>query len=161
MNRTTQRAALAARFDDLQSEAVATLMQCDDACWLRTTAAEGWTVAATAHHLANVQRAFVAIVEKLAAGMTYTPASSMEQIHRSNAEHAREFADADRQETLALLESSGAAMSALLHGFDDDGLARPAGTFGGNQLSVAQFVEYVVIGHAREHLDSIQQTIDG
>ncbi|MEZ4571769.1 MAG: hypothetical protein R2849_15830 [Thermomicrobiales bacterium] len=40
--------------------------------WQQTTLAENWTVAATAHHLAAVQQAFVGIVEQFAAANTYS-----------------------------------------------------------------------------------------
>lgn len=158
---TTQAQQIAAQFDELQAQAVKTISGATDEQWQQVTAAEGWTVAATAHHLAIVQRAFIGMVEKLAAGQTYSPKLDIETIHAENAEHAREYAEADRAETLDILKSSGADMAKLLHGFNDGDLERDAGTFGGNKLSVAQVLEYVVIGHAREHLTSIQNTIGG
>lgn len=148
-------------FESLQAQTVSTISGCTDEQWQRTTIAEGWTVAATAHHLAIVQQAFVGIVEQLAAGETYTPNVDMEQIHESNAKHARDYAQADRDETLEVFETSGADMVKLIRAFDDEALGRVAGSFGGNDLTVAQFIEYVVIGHAREHATSIQDTVDG
>lgn len=160
MTARTSTADLAGTFEALQAEALAIIVDCSDDQWQQTTSAEGWTVAATAHHMAIVQRGFVGIVEQLAAGETYTPAIDMEQIHKSNAEHAREYAEADREETLEILESSGAEMAKLIRSFDGDDLDRTAGTFGGNDLTVAQFIEYVVIGHCREHLTSVRETIN-
>lgn len=159
MTATTRAAELAAEFGDLQNLAVATVSGADHDQWQQTTEAEGWTVAATAHHLAIVQRGFVGMIEKLAGGETYSPTIDMEAIHKSNAEHAREYAAADRAETLDILESSGADMARLIRSIDDGQLERIAGTFGGNELTVAQVIEYVVIGHLREHSTSIQKTI--
>lgn len=101
------------------------------------------------------------MVEKLASGETYSPTTGVGSIHEENARHAREYAAADKDETLEILEASGAAMTGLLQRFDDEQLDRHAGTFGGNELTVAQVIEYVVVGHAREHLTSIQNTIAG
>lgn len=120
---------------------------------------EGWTVAATAHHIAVVQRAFVRLVTTLATGQTYSPSSSMDEIDRGNARHAEEYAAVGKPETLALLRTSGDAIARLLHGLGDEQFDRSAGTFGGRELRVAQVVEYVVIGHARYHLASIQATL--
>lgn len=161
MSVTTRAAELAASFERLNNDVIGLVNGCDDEQWQRTTTAEGWTVAATAHHLAIVQRAFVGIVEVLAAGKTYTPAIDMDAIHKSNAEHAVEFAAADKSETLEILQSSGDDMAALIRGFDDAGLDRIAGSFGGNDMTVAQFIEYVVIGHNREHGDSVREAIAG
>lgn len=160
MTATTGAAELPGTFESLQAEAVSLISGCSDDQWQRTTAAEGWTVAATGHHLAIVQRGFVGMVEKLAGNEAYTPTIDMEAIHKSNAEHAREYTAADRAETLDILESSGADMARLIRSIDDEQLEGIAGTFGGNELTVAQVIEYVVIGHAREHLTSIQETID-
>ncbi len=160
MTTTTRSTELVNEYEELQSAAVETLLACTDVEWRLTTRAEGWTVAATAHHMAIVQRAFVRMVEMFAAGETYTPSGDMDRIHASNADHAREYAGADKIDTLQILESSGAEMAALMRGLDDGDLARSAGTFGGNDLTVAQVLDYVVIGHLGEHLASIQETID-
>lgn len=159
MTTTSSAADLAKTFDALQEEAAALVAGCSEQQWQQTTLAENWTVAATAHHLAAVQQAFVGIVEQFAASNTYSPNMDMDDVHRSNAEHAREFAAADRDETLGILESSGAEMGALIRGLDDEDLDRLGGTFGDNDLTVGQFIEYVVIGHAREHTTSMQQTL--
>ena len=159
MTVTTRAAELAANFERLNNDAIGLVTGCTDEQWRRTTHAEGWTVAATAHHLAIVQRAFIGMVARLAAGETYTPTMSMDEIHRGNAEHAAEFAEADRPETLEILHSSGAQMASRIRSIDDAGLDRIAGTFGGNELTVAQVIEYVVIGHAREHVTSIKETL--
>ena len=83
----------------------------------------------------------------------------MEAVHRSNAQHARDFAAVGKPETLDALRAHGAAIAELLRSLGDDHLDRTAGVFGGRELSVAQVVERIVIGHAREHLASIRATI--
>ncbi len=161
MTVSTRSSELTTTFERGNAEALALLSGCTEEQWRRTTPAEGWTVAATAHHLATVQRAFVGIVEKFAAGETYSPTINMEEIHRSNAAHASEFAEADRIETLDILRSSGVDMALLIASFDDPGLDSVAGDFGGNEMTVARFIEYVVIGHVQEHATSIRNTLAG
>ncbi len=159
MTVTATPAELAEEFERGNSALVDGIEGCSPDQWQRTTEAEGWTVAATAHHLAVVQQAFAGIVELFADGKTYTTDIEMEQVHKSNAEHAVEFADADRQETLGILRASGANLGALIGGFDAADLTRPAGAFGGNEMTVGEFIQLVVIGHAREHADSIHATL--
>jgi hypothetical protein len=45
--------ALARQFEAKTAEATAVLEKLSDADWKKTTAAEKWTVAATAHHIAS------------------------------------------------------------------------------------------------------------
>ena len=161
MTVSTRSSDLATTFERGNAEAFALLNGCTEEQWQRTTIAEGWTVAATGHHLATVQQAFVGIVQKFAAGETYSPTISVEGIHRSNAKHVSEFADADKTGTLDILRSSGLDIARLIASFDDSGLDCVAGNFGGNEMTVARFIEYVVIGHVREHATSIQNTLAG
>jgi hypothetical protein len=112
-----------------------------------------------AHHVAVVHRDFAGLVAALAAGETRSPSSSMDDVHQSNAQHAREHAAVGQAETLDALRTNGPAIADLLRGLRDEQLDRTAGVFGGHELSVAQVVEWIVIGHAREHLASIRATL--
>lgn len=155
----TRTEALTARFQEINDGLVAALEGCTEEAWARPTSAEGWTVAAVAHHVAEVQGAFVHMVRTLADGATFSPGSSIDDVHESNARHAREHAAAGKPETLTLLKDNRAAIVELLHRLTDADLDRPAGIFGGHPLTVEQVVEYVVIGHAREHLESVRATL--
>jgi hypothetical protein len=159
MTTTTRTGQLTTQFTALNDELAGLVEACSDEQWRRTTASEGWTVAAVAHHAGEVQQAFTRIVERLARGETYSPQISMDQIHESNARHARDFAGVGKPEALDVLRASEAAMLRLLRALDDERLGAPAGDYGGNELSVEQVIEWVVIGHVREHLQSIQATI--
>ncbi len=159
MTETTRAEGLTAQFTALNDAAIATIAGCTAEGWRRITASEEWTVAAAAHHFASVQQGFVGLVTVLASGETFSPPPGMDDIDRSNAQHAAEYAAADRADTLALLRESGEAIAGLLSGLDDEGLDRIAGTFGGQELRVVQVIEYVVIGHARDHIASIQAAL--
>lgn len=111
-----------------------------------------------AHHSAEVNGAFAGLVARLGADETCSPKVSWDDIHRANAGHARANADVDRPTVLALLRERGGAVGRALRALGDDDLDRVAGTFGGNELTIAQVIEYVVIGHTAEHLARIRAT---
>ena len=150
---------LADRFEAVNDEIIAIVTGCTDAQWRQPCASEGWPVGVVAHHIAVVQGAFARMVETLAAGETFSPRSSMEEVHRSNALHARAHAAVGKPETLDALRTNGAAIAQRLRSLGDEHLDRTAGVFGGRELSVAQVVEWIVIGHAAEHLASLRATI--
>jgi uncharacterized protein YndB with AHSA1/START domain len=149
----------AAQFQAVNDDIIAIVDTCTDEQWRQACVNEGRSVGVVAHHVAVVHRDFTRIIEALAAGATHSPRSSMEDVDRGNARHARAHAAVGQAETLDVLRTNGAALTHLLRGLGDEHLDRVAGVFGGHELTVAQVVEWVVIGHAREHLASIRATI--
>ena len=156
MTTTTRIDQLVARFDAVNAGAIALVEACTDAQWRATCAAEGWPAAVVAHHIAVVHDEFMPLVRAFAGGETFSPGSSMDDVDRVNAHHAREFADVGRPETLDVLRVNGAALAQLLRAIPDDGLDRIAGTYGGREMTVAQVVEWIVIGHVQSHLASLR-----
>jgi uncharacterized damage-inducible protein DinB len=151
---------LNAQFRSLNDDVINAVEECTDEQWHSETAAENWTVAALAHHIATVNSGFAGMVERLAAGDTYTPNISMDKIHEENAKHAREYASVGKTVVLDELRSGGSAVVAALEKLNDEDLDRHAGLFGGNPLTVGQVFEYVVIGHTAEHCGSMKATLD-
>lgn len=156
MTTTMRGAQLAAEFAAGNAALIAAVTGCTEEQWRRVYASEGWPVAVVAHHLAIVQRGYVGLVTTLAAGETYSPRSSLDEVHRLNAQHAEEHATVGKPETLDLLRTSGDTITSLLQGLDDEQLDRIAGRFGDQELRVAQVVEQIVIGHAGVHRASIE-----
>lgn len=159
MATTTKIEQLIARFDAVNDDAIALVESCDDEQWRAGCAAECWSAAVVAHHIASVHDEFMPLARAFAAGQTFSPGSAMDQVDRINAEHARAFADVGRAETADALRTNGAALAALLRTIADDALDRTAGTYGGREMTVAQVLEWIVIGHAREHLNSLRATL--
>lgn len=149
----------AAQFETLNAEVIATVEACTEEEWRRPSVEEGRSVAVVAHHIAEVQQAFDRMLAALAAGETYTPTISAEEIEANNARHAVERAGVGKAETLALLQTHGPAIAATLRGLGDDDLDRHAGSFGGHDLDVETVVEWIVVGHTAEHLASIKATL--
>ncbi len=159
MSTTTRTTELAGRFEAVNADIITTVMECSDEQWRLPTKEDGRTVGVLAHHVGTVNGAFAGIIERLAAGDTYTPNVSMEEVHRSNAQHASEQAMTGRLETLDVLRSNGEAIMAALRRIDDATLDRVAGVFGGNEMTVNQVLEWVVIGHTADHLGTIRNTL--
>jgi hypothetical protein len=159
MPATTKIDDLIARFDAVNADAIALVETCPDARWRAICPAERWTAAVVAHHIAVVHDEFLPLVRAFAGGETFSPGSSMDDVDRTNAEHARAFAGVGRHETAEALRANGAALSVALRAIADDALRAIAGTYGGREMTVAQVIEWIVIGHAQSHLDSLRATI--
>ncbi len=159
MSTTTRTAALATEFEAINAEVIAAVSECSDEQWRQATTDDGRTVGVIAHHVGETNGAFAGIIERLAAGESYTPNVSMDEVHESNAKHARENATIGKLETLDVLRTNGEAILRALASIDDGTLDRVAGTFGGHEMTVNQVMEWVVIGHAAEHLGTIRNTL--
>lgn len=147
------------RFKAVNDEVIELVEDCSDEEWRMLSAGENWPLCVVAHHIAIVHSPFAGMVERFARGETYTPEINMDEIHRMNAEHAREYANVGKDEVLEKLRSGGAEVEAALDRISDEQMDNPAGVYGGNPLTVAQVIDYVVIGHAAEHLGSIKATL--
>jgi hypothetical protein len=86
------------------------------------------------------------------------PTITMEMIHEGNAKHAAQHANVTKAETLALLRQNGAAAVAAVRGFGDAELDRTV-TFPMGMLSLAQVVERILTGHAKDHHATIRKAI--
>lgn len=156
---TTRGEGYAARFEAVNDEVIALVEGCTDEQWRQRCLNEERTVGVVALHVAEVNGAFAGMVARLASGETYTPNVSWPEIHAANAQHASQNAGVEKAAALDGLRANGAAIARQLRGIADEGYDRFAGTYGGNDLTVAQVVEYVVVGHTAEHLESIRGTI--
>jgi Mycothiol maleylpyruvate isomerase N-terminal domain len=97
----TKGEAFAEQFESKVEEATALLEKLSDANWTKTTAAEKWTVAATAHHVASSYEPITQIIKTIAAGQTL-PHFTRQMLDEMNAQHAKEFAGCTKPETIAL-----------------------------------------------------------
>lgn len=120
--------------------------------WEAVTSEEGWTVAATVHHAALGNATVAEWIESARAGEPID--LTREEQDADNAQHAEQFAKADRVATLELLRTVGADTEALIRSLSADDLASavPFGPAGGAQVTVRQLTEGAS-GHLRSHLD--------
>src|SRR5262245_55866643 len=152
--------AFAKQFEAKVEEATALLEKLNDADWKKTTAAEKWTVAATAHHIASSYEPVTRIIKTIAAGQAL-PHFTRQMLDEMNAQHAKEFADCTKSETIALYKKGAAAAAAAVRGLSDAELARTGAVFTGMPpMSAAEMVKGALLGHIDEHFGNIREAVE-
>lgn len=156
----SQRAeALAAKFEQANNDVIAAVEGCSDGQWSATCQDEGWSVAATAHHIAGGYPLITGLAQAMAGG-TQFPALTAEQIDKRNAEHAQQFAGVSKDETLQMLREGGAAAAAAVRGLNDEQLDKKAVVLQGQpEMTTEQMLDAVLVGSATGHLASIRKAI--
>src|ERR1700730_6152415 len=153
--------AFAKQFEVKVEEATALLEKLSDADWKKTTAAETWSVAATAHHIARSYEPVTHIIKTIAAGQAL-PHFTPQMLDEMNAQHAEEFAGCTKPETIALHKKGAAAAAAAVRGLSDADLAKTGTVFTGMPpMSAEEMVKRALLGHVDEHFGSIRKTIGG
>lgn len=151
----TRAEQFAAQFEAANNALIDAIRGCSDEDWQKRSASEGWPVGVLAHHVAVSYAPIAGAVKTVADGGVLPPMSLQDQA-ATNAQHAEEYAHVTKQETLDALRRPSEDVAALVRGLSDEQLARTTTAFGGREMSVVQLVEYVVIGHPKQHLASIQ-----
>ena len=154
----SERAAdLAAKLESANAAVIAAFESCSDEQLGKTCESEGWPVTVAAHHVA-MSHASIAGLAQLIANGQQVPPITMDMINAGNAQHAKEFANVSREETLALLRKEGQAAVELVRGLSDEQLDRtaPMAFAGGAEWSAADVIERVLIGHPTQHGESIR-----
>ena len=151
--------AFAGQFEAKVEEATILLEKLTDADWKKTTAAEKWTVAVTAHHIASSYEPATRIIETIAAGRTL-PHFTRATLDEMNAQHAREFAGCTKAETIALLKKGVPAAAAVVRGLTDDQLAKSGTVFtDAPPMTAEQLITRGLIIHIDEHVGSIRKAV--
>ena len=151
--------ALAAKIDQANNDAVATIDGLSSDQWAATCADEGWSVAVTTHHIASGYTPLTGLVQAVANGADL-PALTMDMIDQGNIKHAEEFANCSKEETLEMLRSGGAAAAAAVRGLSDDQLDKSAVILAGApEMTTEQIIENLLIGSTTGHHASIQKSI--
>lgn len=114
---------LASKFEALNNDLITFVEGCSDDQWAKTTKEEGWSVGATAHHVAVGYAPITGLIQGLAAG-TQLPQITMEQIDQGNAQHAEQFAKVTNKETVELLRSGGEAAAKMVRSLNGEQLAK-------------------------------------
>ncbi|MFN8559216.1 MAG: DinB family protein [Dehalococcoidia bacterium] len=151
-----QAEALAARVEQVVTDVAAAAEGCSDAAWRATTSAEGWSVGTTVHHVAG-HLAAIGFIQGIVAGQP-APPLTMEMINAGNAQHAAEYPNPDRAETLALLRSAGASAAAAIRGLSDEQLSTMVAAPVAGQAPIAGLIEMILVHSSNEHLQSIKAT---
>ena len=148
--------ALASEFETANDELVKTLSGLSDEQWNKKCESETWPVGVTAHHIAASHQVVFGLVSLLASGGAM-PAISPGMLDGMNAQHAADFANVGRDETIQVAKTSGAQVASQLRAIPDEGLSNTADmpTMGG-KVSAEQMAQSILIGHVKVHLESIK-----
>jgi uncharacterized damage-inducible protein DinB len=150
---------LARQFEAKAQEATAVFEKLSDADWKKVTSAEKWSVAVTAHHIAQSHAGIAGLIKSVASGQ-HKPSMTMDDIHQGNAKHAQDFSGVTKAETLALHKKNAAEAAAIVRGLDDASLARSASALSGMPaMSAEQLAAGLLCGHIDEHVGSIKKTV--
>src|SRR5215475_1834088 len=153
--------ALAKQFEAKVAEATALLENLSDADWKKTTAAEKWTVAVAAHHIARSYEPVTHIIKTLAAGQAL-PHFTPQMLDEMNAQHAKEFASCSKGETIELLKKGAASTAAMLRSLSDAELAKSGTVFAGlPPMTAEDMAKRALLDHIDEHFGSIRKTVGG
>ncbi len=150
MEATTE--SLATQFEQANDEFIAAVEGFSAAEWVTHCPSEKCSVGVVAHHVAVGHSEIAELIKAAVAGQP--PPLTMEMVDQANAQHAAEHAQCTKAETLALLHANGLAAAGVVHGLRDDQLGAAA-TFG----TAGSLIEHILIGHPREHLQTIRAVL--
>ena len=149
----------AARVERAVQDLVDFVQGCSDTQWGLTTQAEGWTVAATAHHAADAFAAADDWIQRFRAGLDVpgTPGTH----NRANAEHAATYARVHQREVIELVRRKGIALAAAIRRLSTEDLASSGahGPTGGLTLSVENVLS-ATGRHTERHLASATEAVN-
>jgi hypothetical protein len=155
----TKAIDLAARFERANHAFVALIEGLASEDWNAICFAEGWSVGVTAHHIAAGYAATLHYVPAMMAGDM--PPVTWDMLHQANEQHAGQFGDVSRAETLDLLRADGERVSAWLNSLGADDLAQTIALplMGDEPVSLQTVIEAFVIGHIGMHRASIEAAL--
>lgn len=150
--------ALADRFDAANDDLIAVVNRLTDVQWKAECAREGWSVGVTAHHVAAWYDGTVWLIQAVANGLTEAPMTA-EQLHRENAQHARQHAGCTRQETAEFLRRDGAKVVEAIRSLQDEHLDRRVKLHAG-EMTLERAIEFLLVDHVADHLRSIRDAVE-
>jgi hypothetical protein len=151
--------ALAKQFEAKARDAATVIESLSDAEWKKVTAAEQWTVAATAHHLARAFEAVSGIITGLVSGKL-PGGFTRGMLDGMNAQHAKEFAGCTKAETVELMKKGAPTAAGVVRGLSDDQLAKSGAVFtDAPPMTAEQLIMGGLINHIDEHIGSIKKTV--
>jgi len=120
--------------------------------------AEGWTAAALGAHISMGHAGILDGLVKRVVNGEEIPPFKMSDFDEGNAKFARENAAMPREQIVALLRENGAAAAEYVRSLSDEDLDRTTAmpTMGGQPATAQQIIEWVLIGHTREHGESLR-----
>ena len=131
-----------------------------DSEWNKPVLGDGRTIGVVVHHVANVYPLEVKLAKSLAIGNPITEAT-MDAINQMNADHAKEFANVGKTETIELLRKNSKIAADAVRSFTDKELdnASTVSLNANAPLTVQFFVEDHALRHSYHHFSKIKETL--
>ena len=152
----TRAQELVAAFDEVSEAYFKTVEELTDEQWRLKTTAEGWSVAAVAHHIAFANG--VEQLEGILRGDAKKGLIDTDEIDAQNAQHAGEFADCTKKETLDLARHAFSSVGRLLGRVTDEQV-NTRGEVPGGSDTIDHWLGNVMVNHVVSHHESIIETI--
>lgn len=154
----TRSDALATRFEEAVADFEKEVESCSDDKWRATCDGEGWSVAATAQHVAGqfpLEHEFISA----AAERREMPGYTWDDINGKNERRAAANTSCSKADVVKLLRDGASSMASYIRGLSDEQLDRTGtlGLAGGSSVSTQQLIEGgVLIEHVTGHLQSMR-----
>jgi len=155
-NMSARAEELASRFEQINQDVIE--MVSGDTDLSSTCPAEGWTAAAVGAHIGGAHRGILeGLIMPIVAGEEIP--SSVGPTGEGNAKQAAANAVLARDQILTMLRDHGAMAVEYLRSLTDEDLDRTTilPLFGENPVTAQQVIEWVLIGHAADHANSLRQ----
>jgi hypothetical protein len=131
-----------------------------DSDWKKPVFGDGRTIGVVVHHVASAYPVEIELAQNLASGNPITGVTK-DVVDKMNAEHAKEFKNVGRQETLELLKTNSSNAAESVRTFTDSELDNSASVSlnADAPLTTQFFIEDHALRHSFHHLAKIQQTL--
>ena len=152
--------ALADRLEQGARDLAALAASLTDAEWRTRLPGDGRTVGVVVHHVASMYPLEIELALGLAEGQAIAGVT-WDAVHDINATHAREHADATREEAIELLRRNSELASAAIRGLQDAQLDRaaPISLNADAPLTCQFFLEDHPVRHSYYHAAGIRRAL--
>jgi hypothetical protein len=131
-----------------------------DAEWQTPLAGDGRKIGVVVHHVATVYPLEIQLAQTLAAGDSVGGVTA-DVVNQMNAQHAKEYDGATKDETLSLLARNSSAAASAIRALSDEELDRAAPvSLNANAPLTCQFMlEDHAVRHSYHHLERIRKAV--
>jgi len=151
--------SLATQLERVSEDLVAFIRQCPNEDWRAVTKAEQWPVCVVCRHIARALEVQPQVFRLAAQGGPLPSDYTWEDIHRSNAEQAQEWAHIAKEDVLLPLRRDANTAIAFVRLLSDAQLDHTTQSpLDDTTMRVQQMIEGM-IDHAHTHLESARATL--
>jgi hypothetical protein len=153
--------ALAVRLERGAAALAAFASALTDEEWQTRIPRDGRKIGVVVHHVATMYPLEIELAQRLATGEPVVGVT-WDDVHFLNAQHAKDFDDVTKEETVALLERNSARAAAAIRALSDEQLdsAAPISLNADTPLTCQFMLEDHAVRHSYHHLHRIRMTLE-